>query len=87
MHLHFLPGLPSQLAAWPLALSAAGMQRYAAKINSSLPDCLTYFTCHWPYLESGRHDFSTSLNYLLRESLDAKANEGSLHITKLIVSP
>lgn len=57
MHPQFLPGLPSQLTAWLLTLSAAGMQRYAAKINSSLPThqfyllvvlprrCLTWLFC------------------------------------------
>lgn len=87
MHLQFLPGLPSQLTAWLLTLSAAGMQRYAAKINSSLPNHLTDFTCRWFYLESAWHDYSITWNYLLRESLDTKANEGSHYITKLIVSP
>ena len=85
MHLQFLPGLPSQLTAWLLTLSAAGIQRYAAKINSSLPDRLTDdFTCGWFYLES---DYSISKNYLLREFSDSKANERSRYIGKLIVSP
>lgn len=88
MHPQFLPGLPSQLTAWLLTLSAAGIQRYAAKINSSLPDRLTDdFTCRWFYLESAWHDYSISKNYLLRESSDSKANERSRYIGKLIVSP
>lgn len=52
MHPQFLPGLPSQLTAWLLTLDSAGMQRYPAKINSSLFHWLTAFTGHWIYAES-----------------------------------
>ncbi|TNN66665.1 hypothetical protein EYF80_023054 [Liparis tanakae] len=33
MHLQLLPGLPSQLTAWLLTLSAAGMQRRAMVVG------------------------------------------------------
>lgn len=85
MHSQFLPGLPSQLTAWLLTLSAAGMQRYAAKINSSLPSLHNHFTCRWFHQESSSHDDYISKKYLLRES--SYTNERSRYIPKLIVSP
>lgn len=85
MHSQFLPGLPSQLTAWLLTLSAAGMQRYAAKINSSLPSLHNHFTCRWFHQESSSRDDYISKKYLLRES--SYTNERSRYITKLIVSP